>query len=318
MVINLASIFIAILLAVLFLVLAIRAWRARHSLLRWGGLIFSSLLALILTVIVIFAGLGLSKFWAVRDVPVPDIQVTGTSEQIARGEHLADSFCTSCHSLTTELPLSGGVDLGEDFAIPLGSFIGANLTPAGPLASWSDGEIFRALRNGVDRDGRWLVVMSGVRARNMSDEDILAVIAYLRSQPSVPNDISYPLDRPNILALVMSGVGLIPEGPPPLMGSIQAPPKAATVAYGEYIFSYQDCRDCHGEDLHGGAEGQLAPIGPTLVGSKFWTTDEFITAMRTGLTPGGELMNSIMPWQAIGRLDDEELTAMHLYLQSIP
>ena len=253
-----------------------------------------------------------------RDIPIPDIQVIGTSEQIARGQHLADSFCTSCHSLTAELPLTGGVNLGKDFAIPLGSFIGGNLTPAGPLASWSDGEIFRALRNGVDRDGHRLVIMSGVRARNMSDEDTLALIAYLRSQPSVPNDISYPLDRPNLLALVMSGAGQIPEGPPPILGSIQAPPKAATVEYGEYIFSYQDCRDCHGEDLHGGVEGQLAPIGPTLVGAKFWTTNDFVTAMRTGLTPGGKLMNSLMPWQSIGRLDDEELIAMHMYLQSMP
>jgi mono/diheme cytochrome c family protein len=318
MALNLVSIFIAILLAALFLVLGIRAWRARQPLLRWGGLIFSSLLALVLTMVVVFAGFGLYKFRVVRDIPVPDIQVIGASEQIARGQHLADSFCTSCHSLTAELPLTGGVDLGKDFAIPLGSFIGANLTPAGPLASWSDGEIFRALRNGVDRDGHWLVVMSSVRARNMSDEDILAVIAYLRSQPSVPNDISYPLDRPNLLALVMSGAGQIPEGPPPILGSIQAPSKAATVAYGEYIFSYQDCRDCHGEDLHGGVEGQLAPIGPTLVGAKFWTTDEFVTAMRTGLTPGSKLMNSLMPWQSIGRMDDEELTAMHMYLQSIP
>jgi mono/diheme cytochrome c family protein len=318
MAVNLVSIIIVFVLAVLFVGLARRAWRVRKPLIRLGGFFASGLLALVLTLVGIIAGLGLYKFRQVRDIPIPDVQVAGSSEQIARGEHLADSFCTSCHSLTAELPLTGGVDLGKDIAIPLGSFISGNLTPAGPLASWSDGEIFRALRNGVDRDGHWLVIMSGVRARNMSDEDTLALIAYLRSQPSVPNDISYPLDRPTLLGLVMSGAGLIPEGPPPILASIQAPPKAATVEYGEYIFSYQDCRDCHGEELHGGVEGQLAPIGPTLVGAKFWTTEEFITAMRTGLAPGGKLMNSLMPWQAIGRLDDEELTAMHMYLQSMP
>jgi mono/diheme cytochrome c family protein len=318
MAVNLVSIFVVFLLAVLFTGLATRAWRVRQPLIRWGGLSASGFLALILTLVGIFAALGQYKSRQVRDIPVPDVQVVGSSEQIARGEHLADSFCTSCHSLTAELPLTGGVDLGEDISIPLGSFIGGNLTPAGPLASWSDGEIFRALRNGVDRDGRRLMIMSGVRARNMSDEDTLALIAYLRSQPSVPNDISYPLDRPTLLGLVMSGAGLIPEGPPPILGSIQAPPKAATVEYGEYIFSYQDCRDCHGEDLHGGVEGQLAPISPTLVGAKFWTTEEFITAMRTGIKPGGDLMNPPMPWQSIGRLDDEELTAMHMYMQSMP
>jgi mono/diheme cytochrome c family protein len=317
MAVNVVSIIVILLLAVLFLMLTTRAWRVRQHLFRWGGLLASCLLALILTLVAVFSGLGLYKFSAVRDIPIPDIQVIGTSEQIARGQHLADSFCTSCHSLTAELPLTGGVDLGKDIAIPLGSFISANLTPAGPLASWSDGEIFRALRNGVGQDGRWLAIMSGVRVRNMSDADTLALIAYLRSQPSLPSDIPEALDQPNLLGLVMAGAGLIPEGPPPILGSIQSPQKAATVEYGEYIFSYQDCRDCHGEDLQGGVEGQLAPIGPTLVAVKYWTTDEFITAMRTGIAPGGNPIDPPMPWQTIGRMDDEELTAMHIYLQSM-
>jgi hypothetical protein len=46
--------------------------------------------------------------------------------------------------------------MGEDFPIPVGSFISSNLTPAGPLKHWSDGEIFRAIRNGIDADGHWL------------------------------------------------------------------------------------------------------------------------------------------------------------------
>jgi mono/diheme cytochrome c family protein len=116
----------------------------------------------------------------------------------------------------------------------------------------------------------------------------------------------------------MSGSGLIPEGPPPILESISAPPKVASVEYGEYIFSYQDCRDCHGEDLRGGVECQLAPVGPNLMAAISWTSDQFISAMRTGTTPSGKLMEAPLPWQAIGRMDDEELSAMHLYLQSLP
>jgi mono/diheme cytochrome c family protein len=318
MISNYAGLFIVLLLVVFFIALFLRARRISQPLLKWGSLILSSLAALIFTLVFVFAGLGVYKFRTVRDIPIPEIQIAYTPEQIARGQHLADSFCTSCHSPNSELPLTGGVDLGQDLAIPLGSFISANLTPAGPLANWSDGEIFRALRNGVDKDGRWLVIMSSVRARNMSDDDILALISYLRSQPSHANEISEPHDRPNLLGLVMSGAGMIPEGPPPILGSIQAPSKAATVEYGEYILSYQDCRDCHGEDLNGGMEGQLAPIGPTLAGVKHWTTDEFINAMRTGSTPGGDPIDPPMPWLTIGRMDDEELTAMHVYLQSLP
>jgi energy-coupling factor transporter transmembrane protein EcfT len=157
MAVNLISIIVIFLFAVLFFVLAKRALRVKRPLVSWGGLLVSGLLALVFTLVGLFAGIGLYKFRQVRDIPIPDVQVIGSSEQIARGQHLAGSFCTSCHSLDGELPLSGGLDLGKDIAIPLGSFISGNLTPAGPLADWSDGEIFRALRNGVDRDGHWLV-----------------------------------------------------------------------------------------------------------------------------------------------------------------
>ena len=50
--------------------------------------------------------------------------------------------------------------MGAHFPMPIGRFIAANLTPAGQLTRWSDGEIFRAIRNSVDADGHWLMVMS--------------------------------------------------------------------------------------------------------------------------------------------------------------
>jgi mono/diheme cytochrome c family protein len=318
MVFNYLGLILLLSLTVLFAILAVRSFRSKGSLVRWGGLFLSSLMTLSFSLASIFVIIGLYKYWAVIDIPTPDIQVAGTPEQIARGEHLANSFCTSCHSLNGELPLTGGLDLADDLAIPLGSFVSVNLTPAGPLAGWSDGEIFRALRNGVNREGRKLIIMSSVRARNMSDEDIMALIAFLRNQPAIPFDTPYPPDRPNLLALIMSGASLIPEGLPPILGSITAPPKAATVEYGDYIIGYQDCRDCHGEDLKGGLEGQLGPIGPNLSAVKGWTSDQFITAMRTGITPSGDPIDPPMPWQSIGRMDNEELTAMHLYIQSLP
>jgi len=56
------------------------------------------------------------------------------------------------------------IDVGEDFPIPIGSFVSSNLTPAGRLKRWSDGQIFRAIRNGVDANGRWLTLMSYTNA----------------------------------------------------------------------------------------------------------------------------------------------------------
>jgi len=168
---------------------------------------------------------GLIKANPPRTAPVPDLKVAGTPEQIERGKHIADSFCTSCHSVSKELPLTGGVDLGKDFPMPLGAFVSSNLTPAGPLKDWSDGEIFRALRNGIDPDGRWLFVMSNFRGRNMSDKDLQAMIAYLRSQPAVKNETPNPPDQPNPLGLILLGAGVLPAGQPPITDAITAPPR---------------------------------------------------------------------------------------------
>jgi mono/diheme cytochrome c family protein len=263
--------------------------------------------------------IGLVKNYSPRTAPIPDLKVAGTSEQIQRGEHIADAFCTSCHSVSKELPLTGGVDLGKDIPMPLGAFVSTNLTPAGPLKDWSDGEIFRAIRNGVDRDGRWLFVMSNFRGRNLSDEDIQALIAYLRSQPAVTSEIVDPPDQPNLLGFIMLGAGMLPAGQPPITDVVAAPPKGPTVEYGEYILNYQDCRDCHGEDLLGGKEGQLAPIGPNLKLVKGWTQEQFIVTLRTGVDPSGHKLDAVkMPWKSIGRMDNEELTAIYLYLSGMP
>jgi mono/diheme cytochrome c family protein len=160
--------------------------------------------------------------------------------------------------------------------------------------------------------------MSNARVRYLSDEDTQAIIAYLRSQPATINETQDPPDQPNLLAALMSGAGMIPDGLPPVPGAIVAPPKGATVAYGEYILSFQDCRNCHGEDLKGGKEGQLAPIGWNLDPVKSWTAEQFISTMRSGVNPQGYHLSENMPWKAIGRMDDVELTAIHAYLASLP
>ena len=250
--------------AVLLGWLAFRAWRAKNKAVKWGGVIVSGLLMIVMVLLSVAYLNGMVKAYALRSAPVPDLKVAATDAQIERGRHLANSFCASCHSTTNELPLTGGVDLGKDFPMPLGSYVSVNLTPAGPLKDWSDGEIFRAIRNGIDRDGQVLFAMSGARGRHLSDEDIQAVIAYLRSQPAVANDTPLPPDQYGPLALILVGAGVIPEGEPPITEAIAMPPKGPTVEFGKYILSYQDCVLCHGADLTGGKPGQLAPVGPSL------------------------------------------------------
>ena len=147
---------------------------------------------------------------------------------------------------------------------------------------------------------------------------MVALIAYLRSQPAVENPTPNPPDQPNLLAAALFGAGMILEGKPPTSGPINAPAKAPTVEYGEYILSYQDCRDCHGEDLTGGLPGQLAPLGPNLMVVKDWTQEQFFTTLREGINPSGHRLSNQMPWKNVGRMDDEELTAAYTYLQNLP
>ena len=312
---NIIGLVMLIATAALLVWSSVRAWRQKNSFLKWGGAGLAVLLATAVSLVSVLTITGLFKLHT-RSAPVPDLKVAGTPEQIRRGQVIADSFCGACHSKTG--PLTGGVDIGKDFPIPVGSFVSSNLSPAGRLNHWSDGEIFRAIRNSVDADGHWLIIMSYTNAGKLSDNDIQALIAYMRSQSATGQQTVNPPDKLNLLGVVMLGAGMLPEGKPVITSVITAPPKGPTVQYGEYIMSYQDCRECHGANLTGGVEGQLGPIGPDLNLIKGWKLEEFIATMRTGRDPGGYELSKQMPWRPIGKMDDEELGAVYEYLTHLP
>ncbi|MGX1320799.1 mono/diheme cytochrome c family protein [Bradyrhizobium sp. USDA 377] len=292
-----------------------RALRARHPLVKCCGVVLAAMPAVALSGVSALTAAGIVKqHW--RSAPVPDLEVEATTERIARGRAVADSFCAGCHSNSGVL--SGGGDVGRDLPLPIGSFVPANLTPAGALKHWSDGEIFRAIRNGVDARGRWLAIMSFTNAGRLSDEDTHAVIAYIRSLPATGGQTPDPPDRFTLLGLAMLGAGLLPDAKPVFTGVIIAPPKGPTARYGRYLLSYQDCRECHGKDLAGGVPGQLPPLGPDLGVVKDWSQAQFIATMRTGVDPNGHRLAEQMPWRPIGRMDDDELAAIYQYLVGLP
>jgi mono/diheme cytochrome c family protein len=312
---NVIALAILIAAAALLAWSSIRAWRAKSKLLKWAGAGVAALAAAAVSLTSALMIAGLVELHA-RSAPVPDLKVAGTPEQVQRGQAIADSFCAGCHT-TTDV-LTGGMDVGQDLPINLGSFVSPNLTPAGQLRRWSDGEIFRAIRNGIDADGHWLTIMSYTNAGKLSDGDTQALIAYLRSRPAAGTATVDPPDRFNPLGLIMLGAGMLPAGKPVSTGVVTAPPKGRTARYGEYILSYQDCRTCHGADLTGGVAGQLAPLGPDLGLVKEWKLEEFIATMRTGIDPGGHELSQQMPWRPIGKMDDEELGAVYDYLTHLP
>jgi mono/diheme cytochrome c family protein len=258
---------------------------------------------------------GLSLLYA-RTAPVPALHVALTPERIARGHEIAETFCGACHTLSGEL--TGGRDLAKDIPPPIGSLVAPNLTPAGPVAEWSDGELFRAIRNSVDADGRWLMIMSYTNAGKLADEDTKAVIAYIRSLDPAGLPTQVPADQLNPLGAAMLGAGLLPPGNPVSDATILAPVKGATVAWGQYLLSYQDCRACHGADLHGGVQGQLPPIGPDLTLVSAWSLQDFIKTMRTGIDPDNHQIQEPMPWRTLAKMDDQDLEALFQVLTHLP
>ncbi|MBI3359593.1 MAG: c-type cytochrome [Chloroflexi bacterium] len=315
---TIISLLILVALVALFAWLARRAWGAKRAWLKWPGVVLAGLFTLLLGLLTAVGAIGVYKLYAPRNVPVPAVTVQGTpptSGQIARGQHLAEVLCVACHSTNDELPLSGGDNLAAETGLPLGDIYGPNLTPAGELKDWSDGEVFRVIRTGVNKDGR-ATFMGGIGSRLLSDEDTQAIVAYLRASPSVQNET--PEFKPTLLLALFTGAGLLNFEPPAATGPIAAPSKAVTFEYGKYVVDFVSCDGCHGPKLDGNAPPPAPPAPNLTVILPQWSKEDFFTAMRTGVTPSGEEMDPVaMPWKAMGKLDDVELEALYLYLHGL-
>ncbi len=295
-------------------VLAFRLKRSQRAWIKWPGMLLSGLMGLILLATSAVATMGLYKL----NVPpyqytLTDVKVTGTSEQMVRGEQLA-YLCIDCHSSTGELPLDGSRDNLATEEVPIGILYATNLTPGGPLADWTDGEIIRAIREGVDKNGRPLIGMTSEPFSHLSDSDVHALVVYLRSQPAVNRDL--PEQDLNILAAILFGANLAPTAAqPPITVEIIAPP-ANTVEFGQYLVYTSGCRDCHGLDLTG-PPNPFVPPGPNLtMAMSNWTEEQFMTFLRTGVNNYGRSVDpKQMPWTSYSRaLSNTDLQDIYRYL----
>lgn len=303
-------------LTLLFGWLAVRAGQAKNRpIVKWLGAIGAGLLAVAGALVAGLALVGLYRFYLPAAAPAPQVLIEGSPAQIARGERLAN-LCAGCHSTTGELPLDGSA---ENFSPGIGTIYAPNLTPGGPLRHWSDGEIVRAMREGVHQSGRALVLMPSDQFHGMSDDDVQALVAYLRTQPAVERQT--PETQLTLLGAILVGVGVFPYSPqPPIAGPVEAPPIGPTSTYGQYLLTISGCRECHGADLRGGTS-QFVPVGPNLLAILAqWSAEEFVTTIRTGVDPYGHALDpETMPWQAYATaFEDEELEAIYAYIRTLP
>lgn len=296
--------------------LAIRSWRASRWLVRLGAGIPLTLLALIAAALTLLAGKGYLTVNAVQPNPVLVMAADATPERLDRGKQIAQ-VCAGCHAANGQLPLTG-----QDFVAsgpPVGTLWAPNLTPA-HLASWSDGEIVRAIREGVARDGRSLLIMPSRGFRNLSDEDVLALVAYLRSVPSTGADT--PPRQINLLGALLIGISppdALLSVQPPLTAPVTAPPREATAEFGAYL-TRVGCQDCHGATLEGQPETPNGPPGgPSLVQyAREVSEDQFVQTLRTGVREDGTNLRETMPWRDFELFSDDDFRAIYRYLKALP
>lgn len=291
--------------------------------LKWIGIALAVLLGIIL-----LSGLGLyakARMEMTKKYAMPTTALTVASQgSVARGEHLATVLCKECH----------GDDLGGNPAFlddpVIGTFVTPNLTTGegGLGQEFTDADFIRVLRHGIKPNGQSVFIMPAADYFYMADQDIADILAYLRSAPPVDRATSEPHIRPTVIGSIMYGAGLFGNllsathvdhtVEPPV-----APQPGATPEYGAYLVRINSCRDCHGQELAGGKSPEPgAPPAPNLTDGgelRAWTGEQFITALRTGITPSGaELRPEEMPWKNKGQMTDEELSAIWEFLKSLP
>ena len=251
------------------------------------------------------------------------LTVTRDPAQVERGRHLVNAVakCVDCHTadMGGKLFIDGG---------PFATVYASNLTTGkgGALAGYSDAQLETAIRHGVrPSTGRGLLVMPSDEYQYLSDADVSAIIAYMRTLPAVDRELGTSSLGPIGRALFTAGkLPIVPAAriDHAATGPRTAPPVGATREYGQYLVSVGGCRGCHGPNLVGGpspepgapASANITPAGP--IGR--WTEADFVRAMRTGARPDGSQINPFMPWKSMATHTDDELRAIWLYLRSVP
>lgn len=289
------------------------------TVLKWIGIVLGSLIGLVVIFVLITLAITASRLDKIYVVNVEKVTIPSDDASMERGRYLATSVstCVGCH----------GEDFGGKFFFDdpaIGQIYSANLTPGvgGKGAEYADVDWVRTLRYGVKPNGKPVMVMPSQHLRFLSDEDLGAVIAFLKSLPAVNRES--PVIKLTLMAKVLFALNqfgklpaeIIAESGPPK----PAPARGVTAEYGEYIARVAVCRDCHGQDLTGGTAGPGGPAAPNLTpGGQLlvWTEEDFIQAFRTGATPQGQLNTENMPI-AEYQMTDDDLRALFLYLKSLP
>jgi mono/diheme cytochrome c family protein len=265
----------------------------------------------VVVAVVALNGVSMARQNRTYHVPPVTLSIASDSETVARGRHLvsAVSGCMSCHA-----PDLGGQILIDKPAI--GTLSGANITHGrgGLPTDYRDDDWVRAIRHGVGRDSHSLLFMPSDAFQSITDADVSAMVAYLRT--ASPVDRTLPPKRVGILARVLHVVAGFPLLSAERVDHAATRPDAAPdsgSAFGEYLVNAGGCRGCHGAALAGG------PVGPDITPRALnaWSHADFVRAIRQGQRPDGRRLSEEMPWRFYAGMTDRELLAVWGYLQGV-
>jgi mono/diheme cytochrome c family protein len=307
--------------------------------------VLGSLVALILILV-----LYIQTRWDAADGrPIPQVTAPMDSATIARGEYIYkfQAQCWGCHQETStgvNLPPKGGrvfdlSDIGPGF----GKWYSPNITPDHEtgIGGWTDGQIVQALREGLNFERATLFPIMPIDwYHGMSDEDILSVVAYLRSLPPVHNQV--PKREVSFITKALFTFGLM-KPKEPITTPVSAPPRGITPEYGGYVArNLAGCADCHTprnlddgqfylDSLFAGSSfpfgggkkdpifsfaRNITPDRETGIGG--WTEEQFINAVTMGVRPDSTVLTPHMPYPSYKSWTMEDLQAVYLYLQTVP
>lgn len=254
-------------------------------------------------------------------------QPTTPPRELARGTYVATiAGCIVCHggaaADNSTMTVSGGI------AGPLGGGVwrAPNLTPDREtgLGGWSDTQVAQAIRVGLRAERpRLLPIMPYPYYHRMTDDDVRAVVTFLRAQPPVKNDVERSEGLPLAPVELTEPVGNVDRVDDP-------------AAHGEYLANLMHCGACHtpqsgplaGKPLAGGTKFQLDTgtiIAPNLTSDRdtgigTWTADDIVRAVKRMTLPNGQPIGPPMSnyRDAWAQLTDADARALASYILEVP
>lgn len=254
--------------------------------------------------------------------PSEPLSVVRDSTTLERGKHFATAIgkCVDCHTES----FGGKVFIDDP---TLGRVTATNLTTGkgGVGGKYTDAQMAVAIRHGIKHDSTTALLMPSNDYQDFTDQDVDAIIAYIRSLPAVDNEL--PKTELHFVGRALGAFGQLPffvaELVPIDRPHVTRLVSDSTVEYGSYLTHVGGCTGCHNASLSGGKMMGAPPDFPppanlTPTGLKHYTDAQLETVLRTGVRPSGTKISDEMPWRYTALMTAEEMTATIKYLRSVP